>query len=94
VTRFRAKDGSVVGDWQGHDPRASDGMEALDNRRSYVGRTLVYSDRHGPYQFWRAGVQVPCVCDPGHLVCAYHAPGDFDPAVWGPIPANQAEAIK
>lgn len=61
----------------------------------WVGRTLVRFDRQGPHRFERPpGVQVPCVCDPGHLVCAYHAPGDFDPAVWEPVPANQAEAIK
>jgi hypothetical protein len=49
-------------------------MEALDDRREYVGRTLVNSDRHGPYQFWRVGAEVGCVCDPDSgLACKYHA---------------------
>jgi hypothetical protein len=65
---------SDMSDWQGHDPRASDGMEALDDRRTQVGRTVVFSDRHGPYQFWREGAEVPCVCDPvSGLACKYHA---------------------
>lgn len=58
-------------------------MEALDNRRRYVGNTLVLSDRHGPWRFMRGGVEVPCVCDPwppstpllddaDHIVCLRH----------------------
>jgi hypothetical protein len=46
----------------------------MDNRRHYAGRTLVYSDRYGPAEFWRGGVQVGCVCDPDTGVkCTYHA---------------------
>jgi hypothetical protein len=64
-----------MSNWQGSDPRApGGGMEALDDRREYVGRTLVNSDRHGPYQFWRGGAEVGCVCDlDSGLVCRYHA---------------------
>jgi hypothetical protein len=48
-------------------------MEALDDRREYIGSTLVYSDCYGPKEFWRAGRQVSCLCDPDSgLVCAYH----------------------
>jgi hypothetical protein len=55
-----------------------------------VGRTVVRFDPdHGPYRFERPpGVEVPCVCDPGHLVCAFHAPADFDPALWELIPES------
>jgi len=61
-------------------------MEALDDRHTQVGNTLVLSDRHGPYGFVRGGIEVPCVCDPDHLICAYHAArGNFDPAVWQPV---------
>lgn len=60
-------------DWQGSDPRSTNGMEELDNRRSQVGDTLVYSDRYGPYEFWRGGVQVECICDPRTgMQCKYH----------------------
>lgn len=61
-----------------------------------IGRTVVRFDRQGPYRFERPpGVEVPCICDPGHLVCAYHARGAiYDMALWELIPANQAEAIK
>jgi hypothetical protein len=49
-------------------------MEALDNRRIQVGRTLVCADRHGPYRFLRGGAEVSCVCDPDSgLACKYHA---------------------
>ncbi|MGH3188206.1 MAG: hypothetical protein ACRDOL_13230 [Streptosporangiaceae bacterium] len=52
-------------------------IEDLDDRRSYVGTTLVYSDRWGPREFWRAGQQVGCVCDPAAgIKCKYHAEAD------------------
>jgi hypothetical protein len=50
----------------------------VSTRKYMVGRTTVFADRQGPYQFWRqdgAGqwVEVPCVCDPDYnLVCRYH----------------------
>jgi hypothetical protein len=45
----------------------------MDDRRAYVATTLVYSDRYGPREFWRAGQQVSCICDPDHgITCAYH----------------------
>ena len=48
-------------------------IEDLDNRRSYVGTTLVYSDRWGPREFWRHGQQVGCICDPGAgIECKFH----------------------
>jgi hypothetical protein len=48
-------------------------MDDLDDRRSYVGTTLVYSNRYGPSEFWQNGRQVGCVCDPdAGLTCAYH----------------------
>ncbi len=63
-------------------------MEALDDRRTQVGNTLVLSDRHGLYAFWRGGAEVSCVCDlDGGLVCKFHAArGTYDPAVWEPVP--------
>jgi hypothetical protein len=46
---------------------------AEDPRVTLVGRTMVCSDRQGPYRFVREGVEVPCVCDPEHGVqFAYH----------------------
>ncbi len=51
----------------------------MDDRREYVATTLVYSDRHGPQEFWRGGVQVPCICDPDHgITCAYHGRAEED----------------
>ncbi len=51
----------------------------LDDRRSYVGSTLVYSDRWGPREFWRTGQQVSCVCDPAAgIQCTYHAEAERD----------------
>jgi hypothetical protein len=51
------------------------GIEDLDYRRSYVGATLVYSDRWGPREFWRAG----CVCDPAAgIQCTFHAAAEPD----------------
>jgi hypothetical protein len=45
----------------------------MDDRREYRHGTLIYSDRYGPRELWRGGVQVSCVCDPAHgLTCAYH----------------------
>ncbi len=45
----------------------------MDDRQEYVATTLVYSDRYGPREFWRGGVQVSCICDPEHgIKCAYH----------------------
>lgn len=75
--------------WQGSDPRApGGGMEALDSRRCMVGATMVYADRHGPYQFWQAGAEVPCICD-GKLACKFHADrGTYDPAVWESVPGH------
>jgi hypothetical protein len=50
------------------------GTEDLDDRRSYVGTTLVYSGRYGPREFWQRGQQVGCVCDPdAGIECKYHA---------------------
>jgi hypothetical protein len=55
------------------------GVEDLDDRRSYVGTTLVYADRWGPREFWRAGQQVSCVCDPAAGIrCTYHAKAERD----------------
>jgi hypothetical protein len=73
-----------MSNWQGSDPRApGGGMEALDDRREYVGRTLVNSDRHGPYQFWRGGAEVGCVCDPDSgPVCAFHSHQETPPVVY------------
>jgi hypothetical protein len=64
-----------------------------------VGATMVLADRQGPYEFCRrdAGqwVQVPCVCDRVHLVCAYHAArGNYDPAVWEPVPNPENENVQ
>ena len=45
----------------------------MSARKYMVGGTVVYADKHGPYRFERAGVQVPCVCDERYgLICAYH----------------------
>ena len=73
-----------MSNWQGSDPRAPGGrMVALDDRREYVGRRLVYSDRHGPYQFWRGGAEVGCVCDPDSgLVYAFHSHQETPPVVY------------
>jgi hypothetical protein len=58
-------------DWQDHDPRSAG--DSLDDRRDYVGTTLVYSNRYGPSEFWRHGVQVPCICDEAAgITCTYH----------------------
>jgi hypothetical protein len=54
--------------WQDHSAGNS-----LDDRGSYVGTTLVYPDRYGPSEFWRRGVQVPCICDEAAgIACTYH----------------------
>jgi hypothetical protein len=51
-------------------------MTSIPRRRGrtvVVGRTIVFVDSHSnPYEFRRDGVEVECVCDPGHLVCLYH----------------------
>jgi hypothetical protein len=61
-------------DWQDCDPRSGDALDSLDDRRRYVGTTLVYSDRYGPREFWRRGVQVDCICDPeAGVTCTDHA---------------------
>jgi hypothetical protein len=50
-------------------------MEELDNRREYVGTTLVYSDRWGPKEFWRGGTEVSCICNPS-MGLLYKCHGD------------------
>lgn len=62
-----------------------------------AGRTVVRFDPgHGPYRFERPpGVEVPCVCDGDHLVCAYHVVrGTYDPAVWEPVPRPENENVQ
>jgi hypothetical protein len=45
----------------------------MDDRVADVAGTRVYSDRWGPAEFWRDGLQRPCICDEERGVeCTYH----------------------
>lgn len=54
--------------------RDSTQAEAMRGRHHYVGETMVCTDEHGPYSFWRHGKEVQCVCDSQTgMVCRYHS---------------------